>query len=68
MQRGLLTQPLTGLQWLACIGLALLVPIVVEADKWWRRRHLQPAGPPAVEVATAVNPARAVSAAPTSTG
>jgi Ca2+-transporting ATPase len=59
LQRGLLTQPLSGLQWLACIGLALVVPVVVEVDKWVRRRrHRQPAEY-APEVA--VNPARAVS-------
>ena len=59
LQRGLLTQPLTGPQWLACIGLALVVPVVVEIDKWVRRRrHRQPAEY-APEVA--VNPARAVS-------
>ncbi len=59
LQRGLLTQPLTGPQWLACIGLALVVPVVVEIDKWIRRRrHRQPAEY-APEVA--VNPARAVS-------
>ena len=40
LQRGLLTQSLTGLQWLACIGLALVLPIVVEVDKWIRRRSL----------------------------
>ena len=40
LQRGLLTQSLTGLQWLACLGLALIVPVVVEIDKWIRRRHL----------------------------
>ena len=58
LQRGLLTQPLTGLQWLACIGLAILLPIVVEVDKWVRRgRHQQPAeyAPEA-----AVNPGRAL--------
>ena len=44
LQRGLLTQPLSGLQWLACIGLALVVPVVVEVDKWVRRRrHQRPA-------------------------
>jgi Ca2+-transporting ATPase len=61
LQRALLTQPLTGWQWLACIGLALVLPVVVEADKLVRRRrHRQP-----VEYAaeTAVNPARAVSMA-----
>jgi Ca2+-transporting ATPase len=57
MQKGLLTQPLTGLQWLACIGLALVVPIVVEVDKWIRRRQ-QPAA--ALSDPTAVvTPARA---------
>jgi P-type Ca2+ transporter type 2C len=61
LQRGLLTQPLSGLQWLACIGLALIVPVVVEVDKWVRRRrHRQPAEY-APEVA--VSPARAVSIA-----
>jgi P-type Ca2+ transporter type 2C len=61
LQRGLLTQPLSGLEWLACIGLALVVPVVVEVDKWVRRRrHRQPAEY-APEVA--VNPARAVSIA-----
>jgi P-type Ca2+ transporter type 2C len=61
LQRALLTQSLTGPQWLVCIGLALVLPVVVETDKWIRRRrHPQPAeyAPEA-----AVNPARAVSAA-----
>ena len=40
MQRGLLTESLSGKEWLACIGLALIVPIVVEVDKWLRRRNL----------------------------
>ena len=40
MQRGLQTQSLDGLQWLACLGLALILPVVVEVDKWIRRRHL----------------------------
>jgi Ca2+-transporting ATPase len=53
MQRGLLTQALTGLQWLACLGLALLLPIVVELDKWIRRRS-HPA-------AATLNPVQAVS-------
>jgi Ca2+-transporting ATPase len=60
MQKGLLTQSLTGLQWLACIGLALTVPIVVEVDKWIRRRRLAtPTLPGPVEVVT---PGRAVAA------
>jgi P-type Ca2+ transporter type 2C len=61
LQRALLTQPLTGWQWLACIGLALVLPAVVEADKLVRRRrHRQPVG---YAAETAVNPARAVSMA-----
>jgi Ca2+-transporting ATPase len=59
LQRGLLTQPLSGLQWLACIGLALVVPVVVEVDKWVRRRRHQRPAEYAPEVA--VSPARAVS-------
>jgi Ca2+-transporting ATPase len=37
LQHSLLTQPLTGMQWLECIGLALVLPVVVEAIKWVRR-------------------------------
>jgi Ca2+-transporting ATPase len=37
MQNLLLTTSLSGGQWLACIGLALIVPIFVEADKAIRR-------------------------------
>ena len=33
LQNLLLTTSLSGGQWLACIGLALIVPIVVELDK-----------------------------------
>jgi Ca2+-transporting ATPase len=61
MQKGLLTQSLTGLEWLACIGLALVVPIVVEGDKWIRRRR-HPASVPSDPVGV-VNPARAVAVA-----
>jgi Ca2+-transporting ATPase len=39
LQKGLLTVPLTAPQWLASICLALLLPIVVEANKWIRRRR-----------------------------
>jgi P-type Ca2+ transporter type 2C len=55
LQRGLLTQSLTGLQWLACLGLALILPVVVELDKWIRRRHITapaPASPPEVVAPT----------------
>jgi Ca2+-transporting ATPase len=37
LQQSLLTQPLTGLQWLACLALALVLPVVVEAVKLIRR-------------------------------
>jgi Ca2+-transporting ATPase len=62
LQRGLQTQPLTGLQWLACIGLALVLPIVVEVDKWVRRRQHRPA-PAAPDVPSTVAPHRALTAA-----
>ena len=58
LQRGLLTQSLTGLQWLACLGLALIVPVVVELDKWIRRRQLP--APPASKTVDVVNPSRAI--------
>jgi Ca2+-transporting ATPase len=38
LRAGMLTQPLTGPQWLMAIGLALVLPVVVEATKWFRRR------------------------------
>jgi Ca2+-transporting ATPase len=61
MQRGLLTQSLDGLQWLACLGLALVLPIVVELDKWIRRRREPaPSVPSPVEV---VSPGRATTLA-----
>ena len=61
LQRGLLTQSLTGLQWLACLGLALIVPVVVELDKWIRRRQLP--APPASKAIDVVNPSRAIAVA-----
>jgi Ca2+-transporting ATPase len=43
LQHSLLTQPLTGSQWLACLGLALVLPTVIEVGKWIRRsRRPQP--------------------------
>jgi Ca2+-transporting ATPase len=60
-QRSLLTQSLTGDQWLACLGLALVLPIVVEIDKWIRRRRLP--APVAFQPAEAVVPARALAPA-----
>jgi Ca2+-transporting ATPase len=53
LQHGLLTQSLSGLQWLACIGLGLVMPVVVEADKWLRRRRLHPPAPEPVEAVVA---------------
>ncbi len=38
--QGLLTTSLTGHEWLACIGLAALLPLVIETGKWKRRRTL----------------------------
>jgi len=40
LQKGLMTQSLTGSQWLIVIGLAAIGPIVIEADKWIRRRKV----------------------------
>ncbi|MBI1375881.1 MAG: HAD-IC family P-type ATPase [Frankiales bacterium] len=57
LQSALLTRSLTGGQWLACIGLALLLPVVVEAGKWWRRRRTPP--PALLPVEAVVEPARA---------
>jgi Ca2+-transporting ATPase len=56
LQKGLLTRSLTGPQWLASIGLALLLPLVIEAGKWIRRRR----APEVVmlDVQRAVTPAR----------
>ena len=40
LQHGLLTAPLSGPQWLAAIGLALALPLVIEGGKWIRRRRV----------------------------
>src|SRR3954451_20209199 len=58
LEHGLMTQPLSGLQWPACIGLALVLPVVVELDKWIRRICSRP--PVAVPVEAAVTPVRAI--------
>jgi P-type Ca2+ transporter type 2C len=42
LQSGLLSQSLDGRDWLACIGLALLLPVVIEGSKWLRRRRIPP--------------------------
>ncbi|MBA4025828.1 MAG: metal-transporting ATPase [Gordonia sp.] len=55
LQELLMTAPLTGGQWLACIGWALIIPVVVEAEKLLRRRRRTDL-PPVLTVAAAVNP------------
>jgi Ca2+-transporting ATPase len=53
LQNLLLTTSLSGGQWLACLGLALIVPIFVEADKAIRRAQAHrrsAAGQPAAAV------------------
>ncbi|MBO0730917.1 MAG: cation-transporting P-type ATPase, partial [Acidimicrobiaceae bacterium] len=59
LQRGMLTVPLNGRQWLACIGLALLLPLVIETNKWLRRRHAQM--PSLLDPRLALTPSRGVS-------
>ena len=57
LQRGLLTESLSGRQWFACLGLATLLPLVIEGRKWLLRRRA-----PKVEVLDvqrAVAPSRA---------
>jgi Ca2+-transporting ATPase len=56
LQNSLLTQPLTGPQWLACLALALALPVVVECTKWVRRGRAPRAS---IDARLAVAPARA---------
>ncbi|MGB3013127.1 MAG: HAD-IC family P-type ATPase [Candidatus Nanopelagicales bacterium] len=58
LQSALRTTPLSGWQWLGAIGLALLLPLVIELGKAIRRRRLPP--PARVDVQHAVNPERAL--------
>jgi Ca2+-transporting ATPase len=58
LQAGLMTAPLSGMQWLASIGLALLLPLVIEVSKWIRRRRLP--GAATIDAQQAVSPARAL--------
>ena len=44
LQHGLMTTSLTGPQWRASIGLALVLPLVVETSKWVRRRRAPKVG------------------------
>jgi Ca2+-transporting ATPase len=64
LQQGLLTESLTGRQWMACLGLALVLPVVIEGGKWVRRRRTPPVPVPA-DPRQAVAPARAVTGGPT---
>ncbi|MGW4478646.1 cation-translocating P-type ATPase [Rhodococcus triatomae] len=58
LQDLLMTTSLSGAQWLICLGWALIVPVVVEADKAIRRRRLAGA-PESITTAEALVPARA---------
>ncbi len=58
LQRLLMTTSLTGGQWLACIGLSVIVPLVIEAEKASRRRRAAGTAVP-VTTAEAVDPRRA---------
>ena len=54
LQKGLLTTSLTGKEWLACFGLAALLPVVVETGKWIRRRNAP--DPTAIDMHRALEP------------
>jgi Ca2+-transporting ATPase len=58
LQHGLLTTSLTGKEWLACFGLAALLPVVIETGKWIRRRRAPRAS--LLDAERAVAPGRAV--------
>lgn len=47
LQRLIGTVSLSGTQWLICIGLALVVPVFVEVEKWIRRRRIARRASPA---------------------
>ena len=57
LQRSLLTTSLTSREWLACLGLAALLPVVVETGKWIRRRRAPQTA--LLEAQQAVTPERA---------
>ena len=59
MQQLLDTVPLNTNQWLACIGLSLVLPVVVELKKLVVRRRAAPAESAALSPVEAVNPSRA---------
>jgi P-type Ca2+ transporter type 2C len=60
LQRGLVTTSLTGKEWLACFGLAALLPVVIETGKWIRRRRAPQAT--LLDAERAVAPGRALGA------
>ena len=57
LQNGLHTVSLSGRQWLACLGLAALLPLVVETGKWVRRRR--EVAPVMLDAQRALTPGRA---------
>ena len=57
LQGWLTTQSLSGGQWLACLGLALLLPVVAELDKVVKRRRA--AAPVVLNTQETVSPVRA---------
>ena len=57
-QKGLLTTSLTGHEWLACFGLAALLPLVIETSKFLRRRAAPETS--LLDARRAVAPGRAV--------
>jgi Ca2+-transporting ATPase len=60
LQDLLMTTSLTGAQWLACIGWALIIPIVVEIEKAIRRRRNLISSPPVpLKAPATVDPLRA---------
>ena len=58
LQKGLLTTPLTGHEWAACFGLALLLPLMIETSKLIRRRRAPAPAP--LDAKQALAPQRAV--------
>jgi hypothetical protein len=56
--KGLLATSPTGKEWLACLGLAALLPLVAEIGKWIRRRRV--AAPAVLDAQRALSPERAL--------
>ena len=57
MQQRLMTEPLSGSQWLVVLGLSVAAALVPEVDKWIRRRRMPKVG--STDVRAAVDPSRA---------